>query len=85
MRRRRCSVRTAADAYNQDTLTDGQAKKLTSDVIGVEESEVQLRRTYAAKLNKVLPGKKVARYMQIESKIRALIRFDLASQIPLVE
>ena len=27
----------------------------------------------------------LARYLQIESKIRALIRFDLASQIPLVE
>ena len=79
------AITTYADAYNKDTLTDAQAKQITSDVIGVEESEVTLRRTYAAKLAKVLPGKKVARYLQIESKIRALVRFDLASQIPLVE
>jgi hypothetical protein len=79
------AIKTYAEAYNKDTLTDAQAKQITSDVIGVEESEVTLRRTYAAKLAKVLPGKKVARYLQIESKIRALVRFELASQIPLVE
>ena len=74
-----------AEAYDKDTLTDTQARQLTTDVIGIEESEVKLRRTYVGKLGKVLPGKKVARYLQIESKIRALIRFDLASRIPLVE
>jgi Spy/CpxP family protein refolding chaperone len=83
--RLRKAITTYAEAYNKDTLTDAQAKQITSDVIGVEESEVTLRRTYAAKLAKVLPGKKVARYLQIESKIRALVRFELASQIPLVE
>jgi hypothetical protein len=29
-------------------------------------------------------GKKVARYLQIENKIRAAIRYDLAGAIPLV-
>ena len=78
-------ISTYAEAYNQNSLTDAQAKQMISDAIGVDESEAQLRRSYAAKLGKVLPGKKVARYLQIESKIRALIRFDLAGQIPLIE
>ena len=79
------AITAYAEAYNKDTLTDAQAMRLTSDVIAVEASEAQLRKTYAAKLAKVLPGKKVARYLQIESKIRAIIRYDLAGQIPLVE
>ena len=79
------AISTYAAAYNQDTLTDAQATQITSDVIGVEESEAKLRKTYAGKLAKALPGKKVARYLQIESKIRALVRFELAGQIPLVD
>jgi hypothetical protein len=45
---------------------------------------VKLRQLYAAKLGKVLPGTKVVRYLQIENKIRALVKFELAAQIPLV-
>jgi len=43
-----------------------------------------MRKTYAARLKGVLPGKKVARYLQIENKIRALIRYEMADAIPLV-
>jgi len=43
-----------------------------------------MRKTYAARLSRVLPGKKVARYLQVENKIRAAIRYQLAAGIPLV-
>jgi hypothetical protein len=74
-----------ADAYNKDTLTDEQANSLASSVLAIDQDEVTMRKTYAAKLNGVLPGKKVARYLQIENKIRAVIRYELADYIPLVE
>jgi hypothetical protein len=32
----------------------------------------------------VLPPKKVARYFQIENKIRAALKYELAGEIPLV-
>jgi len=35
-------------------------------------------------MGKVLPGTKVVRYLQIDSKIRAIVKFELAAQIPLV-
>lgn len=35
-------------------------------------------------LNKAIPAMMVARYLQIESKIRAAITFELAARIPLV-
>lgn len=73
-----------ADAYNKNTLTDEQATNLTSEVLAIDQDEVTMRKTYAAKLKGVLPGTKVARYLQIENKIRAVIRYQMADNIPLV-
>ena len=73
-----------ADAYNKNTLSDAQAKQLTDEVLAIDQDEITLRKTYAARLGGVIPGTKVARYLQIENKIRAAIRYDLASGIPLV-
>ena len=73
-----------ADAYNKNTLTDAQAKQLTNEVLATDQDEFTLRKTYAARLEGVLPWKDVARYLQIENKIRAAIRYEVASGIPLV-
>jgi hypothetical protein len=34
---------------------------------------------------KVLPGTKVARFYQIENKLDAVVRYEMAGQIPLVK
>jgi hypothetical protein len=73
-----------AEAFNKGPLPNDTAKKLMNEALAVEESEVQLKRTYADKLRQVLPASKVARYIQMENKIRAIIKADLAQQIPLV-
>jgi len=73
-----------ADAYNKKALTDDLAKQLTMEALAVDQDELTLRKTYAAKLNGVLSALKAARYLQIENKIRAAIRYDLATGIPLV-
>ena len=73
-----------AEAYNAKTLTNTQALQLSSEALAIDQDEVALRKTYAARLGKAIPGTKVARYLQIENKIRAAIRYDLATGIPLV-
>ena len=73
-----------ADAYNKKSLTDAQAKQLTNEALAIDQDEAALRKAYAGKLDRVIPARKVARYLQIENKIRAAIRYDLASGIPLV-
>jgi len=78
------SIKTYADGYNNKSITDDQAKKLTDEILLIEADEAKLRSTYATKLNAALPGKVVARYLQIESKIRAALRYDMANSIPLV-
>ena len=80
------TIKSYADAFNagKGEISDDQAKKLLAEALAVEESKVKLRQSYAAKLGKVLPATKVARYLQIENKIRSIIKFELAAQIPLV-
>ena len=73
-----------AEAYNNKSLTNAQAKQLTDEVLAIDQDEITLRKTYAARLGRALPGTKAARYLQIENKIRAAIRYDLAAGIPLV-
>ena len=41
--------------------------------------------TYMPRLRQALPEKKVARYYQLENKIRAVVDFELARSIPLVK
>jgi hypothetical protein len=74
----------AAD-FRSKTLTDDKAKKLIDEAIAIEQAEANLKSTYAPKLSKVLPVKKVARYLQIENKIRAVVKYDLAQGVPLVK
>jgi hypothetical protein len=78
-------IKSYAEVYNKGPVSDEAAKKLINQAIAVEEAEVKLKRSYVPKLEKVIPGVKVARYIQIENKIRAIGKYELAAQIPLVE
>ena len=79
------ALKSYADAYKKGPVSDETAKKLINEALDIEDAEVKLKRSYVTKLDKVIPGMKVARYIQIENKIRAVVKFDLAAQIPLVE
>jgi hypothetical protein len=74
----------AAD-YRANTMTDEKAKKLTDEYVAIEKGEAALKESYVPKLSKALPPKKVARYMQIENKIRAAVKYQLAGEIPFVQ
>ncbi len=73
-----------ADLYNNKTMTDDAARTLLDEAIAIEQAEASLKQAYVPKLSAVLPATKVARYIQIENKIRALVRYELADGIPLV-
>ena len=73
-----------ADDFRNKSLTDEKAKKLIDDALAIDRAEANLKTTYAPKLSKALPIRKVARYLQIENKIRAVVKYDIASGVPLV-
>ena len=78
-------ISSFAKEYNAKSLTDEKAKQLLDYYFAIEDRELKLRRSYVPKLSKVLPGRKVARYMQLENKVRALVKYELAAEIPLAQ
>jgi hypothetical protein len=74
-----------ADDFRRKSLTDDKAKKLIDEALAIDQAEANLKSTYAPKLSKALPVRKVARYLQIENKIRAVVRYDIAAGVPLVQ
>ena len=74
-----------ADAYNKGPVANEVAKKLLDEALAVDDAEAKLKASYAPKILAALPATKAARYIQIENKIRAAIRYELAAGIPLVQ
>lgn len=74
-----------AKEYNAKSLTDKKAMQLLDRVVALEDQEVKLKRTFIPKFSKALPGRKLARYMQLENKVRALVKYELAAEIPLAQ
>jgi hypothetical protein len=72
-----------AKAY--DTMTNEAATKLLTDYLALEKAYVGLLSSYLPRFQKVLPARKVARLYQIENKLRALVNYELAREIPFVK
>jgi len=83
--RLKAGIEGYAKDYNANTITDAKATALTSEMIAIEEALVALKKTYAGKLNGVIPAGKIARYIQVENKVRALVNYELAAAIPFVK
>jgi DNA repair photolyase len=78
-------IESYAKDYETNTLTDEKARKLTAEFVAIQKKDGGLQASYVRKLDKVLPPKKVAIYLQIENKIRAVVKYTLATNVPVVE
>ena len=77
--------RAVLDYVNgESSMTDANARRIAKEVIAADGEEQKLRERTAKKLAAALPAKKAVRFLQIENKLRALNRYDLAERIPLV-
>jgi hypothetical protein len=68
---------------NAKTLTDAKASALLDRSVAIEDAELKLKRSMIAKVRGVLPGLKATRYVQLENKIRALVKYEIAGEVPL--
>jgi len=75
-------IETFAAKY--ETMSDDAAKNLLDDSLSIDLDHQKLRQSYLAKFRGVLKDTKVARYYQLESKIDAVMEYELARRIPLV-
>jgi len=67
------------------TLTDDQAAKIVAEYFVIQKSRIAILDSYMQKLAKGLPAKKVFRYLQVENKLEAIARYEIAKQIPLAQ
>ncbi len=72
-------------AKTYDRMTDSVARSLVDDHMAVQQDLLKLRRKYLRKFDKALSPIKVARFYQIENKLDAIIAFDLATEIPVLQ
>ena len=68
-----------------NTLTDAKASALVDRSIAIEDAELKGKRALVQKVRAVLPGIKAAQYLQIENKIRALVKYEIAGEVPLAQ
>ena len=70
---------------NFRNLSNEKASELVEAYLSAEEDRAKVRRSYLPQFAASLPGRKVARFYQIENKMDAVLRYDLARTIPVVE
>ena len=70
---------------NYDAMTDQKALELTNKYMELEAERVKQLRACIPRVVEAVGSKKAARYMQLENKITAVVRYDLAQEIPLVK
>jgi hypothetical protein len=68
-----------------ETLTDDEALDLLERHLDWEKEVLKVRTAYAKKMRKVLSGKTVARFFQIENKMDLIVEYELAGEIPLIK
>ena len=71
-------------AAEYETLTDEQAEDLLKESFEFQKERVKVRQSFRKKFAKVLTGRRVARFYQIDGKIDSIIDFDIARSVPLV-
>jgi hypothetical protein len=69
--------------------SDLYARNLANELIAADEAEIKARRSLHNRLmrgvpTRILSPNKAARYLQLETKIRAVQAYDIAANIPLI-
>ena len=71
-------------AKNFSAMNDAKALELMQRALGLEEKTAAAKRTFLAELGKAFPGKTVARFYQVNTRIDMLIDAMFAGEVPLV-
>ncbi|MDH3609786.1 MAG: hypothetical protein OEQ24_11170 [Gammaproteobacteria bacterium] len=66
-------------------VTDQQANQYLENFFEIENRKLLIKQGYIEKFQKILPGKKVARFYKIDNKLDAIINNELAIKVNLLE
>jgi hypothetical protein len=66
------------------SLSDSQAKAMLGEALKVSQQRLSLRSSFLERMGKTIPPRKLVSFFQIDNKLDAGVRADIARQIPLV-
>jgi hypothetical protein len=72
-------------AEHFDSINDAKAKGLLERSFVIEDKRMAVEKKYKDEMLKVLPGKVVARFFQVDRRVNNLIDLKTSSAIPLVQ
>lgn len=70
---------------NFEFMTDDQARQTVHENLKLQSDRLKIMAQYFRELESVLPGKKLARYYQLEYHIRAIVDAKILERIPLIQ
>jgi len=70
---------------NSSGMGDAEVKALVDVALKLETDTLAQKKKYVQRFRKILPEKKVARFFQLESKLDAVVNYDLAGRVALAE
>jgi hypothetical protein len=72
-------------ADNVNNMTEKLAQELLDESMDLDEEILQVKQHYIRKFRHILPNTKVARLMQIENRMDAMVFIKISEAIPLVQ
>ncbi|MFQ5760905.1 MAG: transcriptional regulator [Acidiferrobacterales bacterium] len=78
-------ITSYADSYNSGNLSDDKALGLLNEFLSIEKARLKVKKKYVPRFKKVLPPKKVVRFFQVDNKLDAIVKMEMARNIPLVQ
>lgn len=70
---------------NYKNMSDEQASKMLESYFSVDLEILKVRHSFARKFQKILSPQRTIKFYQVENKINALISFEIAQSVPLIE
>ena len=67
------------------SVDDEYAQKMLDEHLNIQQAKLEIQRKFVPRFLSVLPAVKVARFYQLENKLDAVVSYDLAMSIPVLQ
>jgi hypothetical protein len=73
------------NAYRAGTVSETMANQIVDDYLEIENDILKIKQKYLQDFRKALPARKAARFYQLENKMDAELKSQLALIVPLID
>jgi hypothetical protein len=82
---RKAQIIEQLNDQDYDRISDQRSKEMLDEWLQIQAQLLKLQKQYVERFRKILPDRKVARFFQLENKLDAIVAYDLAERLPLLE